>query len=920
MTIPAFTPFYAHVVPAEVVAGALGEVAAAAVEPDRLAGVLAGIRAATMSTVESQAFRALVGEFHAFRDSHGLPADPSSDQALERFRTHIGDPTTIDRILDDHPVLRRRLDTMVRDAMDAFREVLTAFVADQAALTSAELLAPRLGSELITGLFPTGSDAHNRGRQVVGVEVSSGARIVYKPRSLASDAFLHELYAAAEPYLRYSLRECVPASVTAESHGWQRFIRATSMDTTAQARRYYYRFGALCAIFGSIGASDLHDENMLAAGEFPCVLDTETLIRADAGVADDSLPHLLINQLKTSIVSTMLVPVRNPDSPVDVLMAGVGVAGDQQSTMKRSVVRNEDNDAIHVAREPFAYTHGSNVARLGGEPLRATDYFADIVDGYVAALAAVRGPDLVKVLDNYPGMRVRCLMRSTLVYGRYIDAATHPSYLREPAAAERLFGLLSRYPDYLSPAAVEFVGAAERASMSIGDIPYFVTRADSRALSTPDCDATGPEAHRCTPIEFARSGIERNRDRTDAYHRYLLESCFGELFDADSPAGLSDRGVFAGSAAAAAGAWWPGIARLIADVSVPFDGSNGMEIGWLGGGSGAIATVVPGNYVAFHDHGGIVTFLGRAARLDPELCAPHAGAERGLTALLAEHAGVLRTAPESVFSGTSSLLLTRPADTGRDWLDARLTEIDERAARGELGSDLAGGPAGVLMVALSQVEDGEPGRWADTQLTRLRHRVVQQLGAPSRPWFEVAHGELGLRWACARIGRVLDEPELAVGAAEWLLDRWDSAERPATAGWCAGHAGVLLAAAEIMTSAGHASWLSGERLVELVDRATALPADAPVELSVCHGSSGVVQALLATAGILGEPELLVRAREYQELVLDRVRRNGFYTGSAGKTAVLGYMLGWSGVGDTDLLLAAAGGDPVGVPVALRWLP
>src|SRR5213083_1376595 len=78
-----------------------------------------------------------------------------------------------------------------------------------------------------------------------------------------------------------------------------------------------------------------------------------------------------------------------------------------------------------------------------------------------------------------------------------------------------------------------------------------------------------------------------------------------------------------------------------------------------------------------------------------------------------------------------------------------------------------------------------------------------------------------------------------------------------------------------MTSAGRTEWLSGTRLA-LVDRATELPAVA-VDLSVCHVSSGVVQALLATAGILGEPSLVARAMEYHERVLRAVRRNGFHT-------------------------------------------
>jgi hypothetical protein len=107
-----------------------------------------------------------------------------------------------------------------------------------------------------------------------------------------------------------------------------------------------------------------------------------------------------------------------------------------------------------------------------------------------------------------------------------------------------------------------------------------------------------------------------------------------------------------------------------------------------------------------------------------------------------------------------------------------------------------------------------------------------------------------------------------------------------------------------------------------VDKATRLPAGRPVDLSVCHGSSGVVQSLLAAGGMLGDTALLQRALDYQDRVIERIRTDGFRTGAAGRTSLLGYMLGWSGIGDTDVLLhAVATGrahelDEGCIPVAL----
>jgi hypothetical protein len=50
--------------------------------------------------------------------------------------------------------------------------------------------------------------------------------------------------------------------------------------------------------------------------------------------------------------------------------------------------------------------------------------------------------------------------------------------------------------------------------------------------------------------------------------------------------------------------------------------------------------------------------------------------------------------------------------------------------------------------------------------------------------------------------------------------------------------------------------------------------------------------------------LIDQARSYQNRVLDRARQNGFYVGALGHTSLIGYMLGWAGVADTDLMINA----------------
>ncbi|MEU2506317.1 DUF4135 domain-containing protein [Streptomyces sp. NPDC007863] len=933
VAVQAFLPFYTHVAPRSAVARALGAPLLRAAAPDRRDSVVDQAHDALLRMVETQSYRALIGAFHTFREHLGLPMESGTDTALRRFTSHLEEPGVPAALLEKYPVLQARLTTMLSNSLDAYREFLTAFADDRPLLAEAGLLGEPDGDadgdgagRLLSAISPSGSDLHNDNRQVHILHLANGTRLVFKPRPLTADDFVRDVYRAVDPYLEHALARCVPRSLTVGSHGWQEFTVPAPMEEADQPGRYFYRIGALAVLFGAIGATDLHDENLLARGEHPCVIDTETMLRPDAGVGDDELPDVLMNHTKLSVASTMLVPMVNPTSPVDFIMAGVGVAGDQQSSMTSAVIRDPGTDAIAVSREPFSYRQGDNVPRLGERHLVATDWFDAILAGCRAALGALRDGAVTRVIDAHPEVPVRLLLRSTMIYGRFIDASTHPKYLADPQEAERLFGLLKMHQDYLSPEAERFAAEQERASLRVGNVPYFVTRGDSDALGT--VAGSTPGVYAATASGFARRGVAHNAARSDAYHHFLLEECFGELCGEDTPGGLSASGVFGGPLLAGArpGGWWRGIAARIAEVRVPATGPDGREeCGWVGGigPDRDASTITPGNFVSFHDTAGVAAFLGRAAARDESLAGPAGSADRGLTTLLAEYGEALLQRPESVFTGAASLLLVRPEDpaTESERLAGLLRALAEREAEGELETDLSNGPAGLLMVLLDRLRRDGSALPADTAtVERLTDLALSHLGREREAhWSDLAHGELGLRWAAARVGSVLGLERTAKEAADWLIGRWERDGLPAEHGWCKGAAGFLLAGSEILAAAGRADWLTEPRLAELLGRATALPAGRAVDLSACHGSSGVVQCLIGAGRTLGRPDLFERAAAHQGEVLGRIREDGYFTGAAGRTSLIGYMLGWAGVGDTDLMVGAllGGADPAALRLPLE---
>lgn len=217
LLIPAFRAFYDHCAPGGSVDTALRDAVTAVAAPGRVDDMLADIRTGLVEAVEGHSFRALIGAFHAFRRDLGLPATADDDAALQGFGAHLERPGHCRAILDDHPVLATRLRTVVAGSIAGCAELFTAFAADRDLLRAAGVVPE--ADPRIAQVFLTGSDLHNGSRQVVGVRLACGGRLVYKPRSLVSDRCLADLFTAAEPYLKHSLRACVPASVTVGAHG-----------------------------------------------------------------------------------------------------------------------------------------------------------------------------------------------------------------------------------------------------------------------------------------------------------------------------------------------------------------------------------------------------------------------------------------------------------------------------------------------------------------------------------------------------------------------------------------------------------------------------------------------------------------------------------------------------------------------------
>ena len=282
------------------------------------------------------------------------------------------------------------------------------------------------------------SDPHDDGHTVAVVRFASGLCVVYKPRPVGLEAAFARL---VEWWNRPAggLALLAPRVVDRGAYGWMEFVVHEGCAGPEAASRYYERAGALIALAGLLDATDLHCGNVIAHGEYPVLVDLETLLQPRWPGEERSL------------LDTGLVPswIRGPDGGrYDV--SGFGAIAPQQFRGAAVPVRE-------------------NVLRIGAAIVSPQAYADRLVSGFVRAgeLLCARRDELLATdgpLAGFDRREVRVILRHTETY----RAA------RDGGALERE-SLLRPVGD---PRVLAAIGWTEDAALARGDIPRFVAATD----------------------------------------------------------------------------------------------------------------------------------------------------------------------------------------------------------------------------------------------------------------------------------------------------------------------------------------------------------------------------------------------------------------------------------------------------------
>jgi type 2 lantibiotic biosynthesis protein LanM len=872
-------------------------------------------------------------------------------------------------LFDEYPVLARTLHTTLTNWLATSLEFLERLCLDWQALT--RTFSPDNEPGLLMGVEGGAGDSHRGGHTVLRLSFSSGLRLVYKPKSLAIDCHFQELlgwlngHGVQPPFRLLKLLD-------RGSYGWSEFITAAPCRAQAELERFYERQGSYLALLYALEATDFHYENLIAAGEYPILIDLEALLHPHVGGVDLSQSEgLAANQIAYSVLRVGLLPQRvwgnNGNAGVD--LSGLSGQGGQLSPRASLLSNAWGTDQMRMVRQQLTIPHSQNRARLVLEetspaanpeqPIEVERYAVQIRAAFERTyrLLMTYRHELMEagcILARLAEDEIRIVLRPTGIYGKILHESYHPDLLRDALDRDRYFDYLWLGSD-LRPF-LKRVIQAEQADLWAGDIPMFTTRPNTCDIFTSQGEVV--EGFCDEPsFELVKKRLLSLDEHDLTLQKWFIDASFASLAMGDGRAKWRPSGLQPTDASATALELLQAARRVgdrLGDLAIQLDN----DASWVGLSMVRERewSLLPTGMDMYNGTAGIALFLAYLGEITKER--RYAELARGSLTSLRRTIRHLREQslklPIGAFDGWGSMVYLY-SHLGTLWQQPALydeahelvVEIDRVIAEDEC-LDIISGSAGSLLSIISLLKVAPDPATLKTALRCGDHLLAkaepQQKGLGWRTVLgkEVAllgysHGTTGIAHSLLELAILSGEERFQRGALEafeyersmyspvernWPDLRPPETQSPAAQAalaerdqppfmttWCHGAPGIGLGRAAALTHLDE-SVLRDELETAL---ATTLAKGFGLNHSLCHGDLGNLETLLSASQVLERPDYHQQVYRIAAMILHSIERDGWSTGIPHAIESPGLMTGIAGIGYGLLRLA----EPERVPSVLR---
>jgi type 2 lantibiotic biosynthesis protein LanM len=918
----------------------------------------------------------LIREFSEFRTSGNplkdfltisVQGSSKRDKYQAFLNTHLQDGLL--SLFEKYSVLARLAATIIDFWVESTSELLNRLVRDWS--TIQERFSPDQPLKQVVDITTGLSDTHKRGRSVAILTFDTGLKLVYKPKDLGLEVAFGALLQWCNQH-EIDLAFKFPEVLNFSTHGWVQYIESLSCETEDAVRRFYRRSGMLMCLIHILEGKDCHYENLIASGEYPVLVDMETLlhpeIKTSPSIQIDPSPHIT-QKLADSVLRTALLPQKELSVANDLLlidMSGLGKVEEQ--TVPSLRWKHINTNGMVMDYEAISFSPKANVPTLNGVPVAPKQFIDEIVTGFeqMYRWLMLHREKLLSQdspLISFADQECRLLFRNTRTYNVILVNSYQPDFMEVGIARSVGLDVLSR-GFITTPNKPHFwpILTAEKQDMEQLDIPMLTANTSSPHLNLGNGNIIRDV--------FDRSSFERvvsrvqSLDETDLmFQSQVIYLSLCSRFLAEPWLNQSDKVTITSPDSVTAAA--DSIAsKVLLDEAIKIARSLQQQavttsensVAWLGMGYKHSSQSFYIQGVGLNlDNGcvGISLFLVALAKVT---------GDSQWRDLALKSLNPLRHVLQELTADTNHKLVSQLGIGGSEGLGSliyglvRISQLlDESSLLEEAGQvtrlitkelitadrifDVVGGSAGTILGLLTLFEEEENVTYSpvlELAIACGQHLLDHQTGSKNQPrawktWRDrqltgFSQGAAGIAYALLRLFAVTQDSRWLEAATEAIAyeqttfsadaQNWaDLRSEPAKfqVNWANGAPGIALA------RLGGLSVLDTDTIrqeiaiaLETTQKSLVWGVD-----SLCWGNFGRIETLLVAAQTLNCPNLLTAAHQATAVVLENARIQGTFTlfpDDCSQVMHPGFFHGLSGIGYEVLRLAY----PHQLPSVLLW--
>lgn len=383
-----------------------------------------------------------------------------------------------------YPELIRLLNILVTSTADYLASILFNLVNDIQEIE--DLILSHKIKEIKNIKFGEG-DTHSKGKSVTEVVFDKG-KIIYKPRNIDIEKKFYDFIESIEEKSDYQLASLDKIrNISKKNYSYCEFINHNKVNSVVEVEKYYKNLGELLCLLYILNGTDIHNENIIAKGVIPYLIDLETLFHSHMFINDsvyDEDFKTLLNESITTVIDIGLLPrkiVKNiGDKDYSLEIGGIGGEEKKVSPFRAIDLNMNDNGQLEVIKKFMLSEINNNnpIEKLDSKAIEVSlknikigfkNMYLWICDNkkYVQSL----------IKELFVGEKIRVILRPTFAYAKLLNISKEPHFLNSYVNRKVLFSKLG--VDKMN--SINIV-KSEVKQLLDNDIPIFYSYTDSKYL------------------------------------------------------------------------------------------------------------------------------------------------------------------------------------------------------------------------------------------------------------------------------------------------------------------------------------------------------------------------------------------------------------------------------------------------------